>query len=116
MMHKHGLEAVNRTFQDLRGNKYLMGGLIVVLANDFRQTLPVITRDTTADEIKVCLKSSYLWKQGKIMKLTTNMKIQNNSQNFPNFSEYLLKIGGKRQKRKMGKSGYAMNSESSVQH
>ncbi|GBN53632.1 hypothetical protein AVEN_40471-1 [Araneus ventricosus] len=40
MMHKHGLEAVNRTLQDLRGNKDLMGGLIVVLAGDFRQTLP----------------------------------------------------------------------------
>ncbi|GBM86264.1 hypothetical protein AVEN_264514-1 [Araneus ventricosus] len=63
MMHKHGLEAVNRTLQDLRGNKDLMGGLIVVLAGDFQQTLPVIPRGTMADEIKACLKSSYLWKQ-----------------------------------------------------
>ncbi|GBN53353.1 hypothetical protein AVEN_221601-1 [Araneus ventricosus] len=66
MMHKHGLEAVNRTLQDLRGNKDFMGGLIVVLAGDFRQTLPVIPRGTIADEIKACLKSSYLWKQEKL--------------------------------------------------
>ncbi|GBN69910.1 hypothetical protein AVEN_50325-1 [Araneus ventricosus] len=32
MIHKHGLEAVNRTLQDLRGNKDLMGVLIVVVA------------------------------------------------------------------------------------
>ncbi|GBN82619.1 hypothetical protein AVEN_234735-1 [Araneus ventricosus] len=63
MMHKHGLEAVNRTLQDLRGNKDLMGGLNVVLAGDFRQTLPVIPRGSMADEIKACLKSSYLCKE-----------------------------------------------------
>ncbi|GBM88454.1 hypothetical protein AVEN_17496-1 [Araneus ventricosus] len=54
MMLKHGFEAVNRTLQDLRENKDLMGGLIVVLAGDFRQTLPVIPRGTMADEIKAC--------------------------------------------------------------
>ncbi|GBM12248.1 hypothetical protein AVEN_155255-1 [Araneus ventricosus] len=93
MMHKHGLEAVNRSLQDLRGNKDLMDGLIVALAGDFRQTLPVIPRGTMADEIKACLKSPYLWKLVKVMKLTTNMRIQNNCQNSQRFSDYLLKIG-----------------------
>ncbi|GBN03352.1 hypothetical protein AVEN_268063-1 [Araneus ventricosus] len=93
MIHKHGIEAVNRSLQDFRGNKDLIGGMIVVLAGDFRQTLPVIPRGPMADEIKVCLKSSYLWKQVKIMKITTNMRIQNNCQNSQNFFEYLLKIG-----------------------
>ncbi|GBM94742.1 hypothetical protein AVEN_45892-1 [Araneus ventricosus] len=91
MMHKHGLEAVNRTLQDLRGNN-VMGGLILFLAGDFQQTLPVIPRGTMADEIKACLKSSYLWKQVEIMKLTTNMRIQSNCQNSQRFSDYLLKI------------------------
>ncbi|GBO17929.1 hypothetical protein AVEN_235699-1 [Araneus ventricosus] len=97
MMHKHGLKAVNRTLQDLRGNKDLMGGLIVVLAGDFPQTLTVIPRGTMADEIKACLKSSHLWKQMKVMKLTTNMRIQNNCQNSQRFSSYLLKIGDRQQ-------------------
>ncbi|GBN99380.1 hypothetical protein AVEN_169154-1 [Araneus ventricosus] len=92
-MHKHGLEAIDKTLQDLRGNKDLMGGLIVVLAGDFRQTVPVIPRGTMADEIKACFKSSYLWKQVKVMKLTTDMRIQNNCQNSQRFSDYLLKIG-----------------------
>ncbi|GBM36654.1 hypothetical protein AVEN_221929-1 [Araneus ventricosus] len=91
MMHKHGVEAVNRTLQDLRRNEDLMGGLIVVLVGDFRQSLPVIPRGTVADKIKACLKSSYLWKQVKIMKLTTNMRIQNNCQNSQRFSDYLPK-------------------------
>jgi len=35
-----------------------MGGVTVLLAGDFRQTLPVIPRGTTADEVKSCLKAS----------------------------------------------------------
>ncbi|GBN25346.1 hypothetical protein AVEN_81905-1 [Araneus ventricosus] len=113
-MHKHGLKAIDRTLQDLRGNKDLMGGLIVVLAGDFRQTLPVIPRGTMADEIKACLKSSYFWKQVKVMKLTTDMRIQNNCQKF--LIIYLKLVTGKRQQRKMGKSGFPMNSARYVQH
>ncbi|GBN54360.1 hypothetical protein AVEN_88818-1 [Araneus ventricosus] len=110
--------SINRTPQDLRANKDLLGGLIVVLAGNFRQTLPVIPRGTMADEIKACLKSSYLWKQVKIMKLKRNIRIQNNCQNSQKFSEYLLKIGDEQEakKQKMGKSGFPMNSARSVQH
>ena len=93
MMHKHGLEAVNRTLQDIRGNCNLMGGLIVVLAGDFRQTLPVIPRGTMADEIKACIKSSRLWKDVQIMKLHTNMRTQQQINNSHSFSDYLLHIG-----------------------
>ena len=35
MSHKKALEAVDRTLQDLRGNKSPMGGVVVVLAGDF---------------------------------------------------------------------------------
>lgn len=60
MIHKNGLEALDRTLKDIRNNKKLMGGIVVVLAGDFRQTLPVIPRGTMTDEIKACLKSSSL--------------------------------------------------------
>ncbi|XP_071577140.1 uncharacterized protein [Temnothorax nylanderi] len=81
MAHKRAFEALDRTLQDIRGNKRLMGGAIVVLAGDFRQTLPVIPRSTPADELNACLKESYLWKHIQKMKLTTNMRvyIQGNS-------------------------------------
>lgn len=60
MSHKHALETLGRTLQDLRDNPTLIGGVVVVLAGDFRQILPVIPRGTAADELKACLKASHL--------------------------------------------------------
>ncbi|CAF1658077.1 unnamed protein product, partial [Didymodactylos carnosus] len=62
MSHRQALEALDRTLQDLRGNGKHMCGVVVLLAGDFRQTLPVIPKETMVDEIKACLKSSSLWK------------------------------------------------------
>lgn len=33
MMHKNGVEALDRTLKDIRENNQIMGGLVVVLAN-----------------------------------------------------------------------------------
>lgn len=62
MAHKKGLEAVDRTLRDFRNNERLLGGALLLLAGDFRQTLPVIPRSTPADELNACLKSSVLWR------------------------------------------------------
>jgi len=75
MAHKRSLEALDRTLQDIRSNKSLMGGVVVVLAGDFRQTLPVIPRSTMADELNACLKESYLWRHVKKLSLSTNMRV-----------------------------------------
>ncbi|XP_074102059.1 ATP-dependent DNA helicase pif1-like [Cotesia typhae] len=74
MAHKKGVEALNQTLQDIRENNRLMGGLTILLAGDFRQTLPVVPRGTRADEIKACLKSSILWPNIKILSLKVNMR------------------------------------------
>ncbi|UYV63010.1 hypothetical protein LAZ67_2002837, partial [Cordylochernes scorpioides] len=76
MAHKHSLEALDRTLRDLKGNNKLMGGILLLLAGDFRQTLPVIPRSTPADEINACLKASVLWKHIKINTLRTNLRVQ----------------------------------------
>ena len=52
-------------------NKMIMGGVVVVLAGEFWQTLPVIPQGTMADELKACLKSSCLWRKVKTLKLNT---------------------------------------------
>lgn len=94
MAHKKSLEALERTLQDLRGNRNHFGGALVLLARDFRQTLPVIPRSTAADEINACLKSSNLWRHVKTLKLTTNMRVQlQNDQSADVFSKQLLDIG-----------------------
>lgn len=51
MAHKKSLEALDRTLQDLKENNHPMGNTLIMLAGDFRQTLPVIPRSTPADEL-----------------------------------------------------------------
>ncbi|XP_075437913.1 LOW QUALITY PROTEIN: uncharacterized protein LOC142476424 [Ascaphus truei] len=88
------LEALNRTLQDLRNNKQIMGGAVILLAGDFRQTLPVIPRSTPADELHACLKSSILWRHVKHFPLTTNMRVQlHGHSNEQLFAHTLLQIG-----------------------
>lgn len=75
MSHKHAIEALNRSLKDIRSCSKIMGGMVVLLAGDFRQTLPVIPRGTPADEINACLKASHLWNNVTKLSLTTNMRV-----------------------------------------
>ncbi|KFM61915.1 hypothetical protein X975_01480, partial [Stegodyphus mimosarum] len=49
MSHKTAIEALNRTLQDLRDSTDIIEGMVVLLADDFRQTLPVIRKGTPTD-------------------------------------------------------------------
>jgi hypothetical protein len=96
MSHKRALEAVNITLQDLKGNKKIMGGTVVVLSGDFWQTLPVVKKGTYIDELQACLKRSNLWKNVKSFHLTKNMRAHlSGFENRENawFAEQLLLIG-----------------------
>ncbi|KAI8764115.1 ATP-dependent DNA helicase pif1 [Biomphalaria glabrata] len=73
MSHKRAIEAIDMLMQDLKNSKALMGGVVVMLAGDFRQTLPVIPKSTPADELNACLTASYLWKYVEKITLKTNM-------------------------------------------
>lgn len=71
-----------------------MGGVTVLLAGDFRQTLPVVPRGTRADEVKACIKTSYLWPLIKKLSLRKNMRVHlGGDASNEHFSELLLKIG-----------------------
>lgn len=50
MTHKKLLEGLDRLLRDIREIDHLMGNVLVLLAGDFRQTLPVIPKSTSADE------------------------------------------------------------------
>ncbi|CAF3843595.1 unnamed protein product [Rotaria sp. Silwood1] len=94
MAHRYALEALNHTLQDLRNNGKNMGGVVVLIAGDFRQTLPVIPKGTMADELKACLKSSYLWRHVVPLKLSTNMRVHlQGDVSAGRFAEQLLAIG-----------------------
>ncbi|BHF83009.1 hypothetical protein SprV_0802615000 [Sparganum proliferum] len=94
MAHKKALEALDRTLQDLRGSTRPFGGVLLLLAGDFRQTLPVIPRATPAEEINACLKYSSFWCHVQKLKLTTNMRVQpQTDRTVDTFSQQLLAIG-----------------------
>ncbi|GFV00214.1 ATP-dependent DNA helicase [Trichonephila clavipes] len=73
MSHRNAFHALDKTLQDLRGSATIMGGAAAVLAGDFRQTLPIVTCSTPADQINACLRNSYLWHHVEKFYLTTNM-------------------------------------------
>ena len=75
LAHKKSLEARDQSLQDLRGNVQPFGNALILLSGDFRQTLPVISRSTPADEINACLKYTTLWRHVHTLQLTTNMRI-----------------------------------------
>lgn len=83
MAHKSGLD---HTLQDLKENEALMGNTFVLLAGDFRQTLPVIPRSTPANELNASVKASHLWQFVETITLTKNMRAAT-------FSEQLIALG-----------------------
>ena len=93
MAHKRALEALDRTLRDLRSNQVLFEGAMILLVEDFRQTLPVIPRSTAADELNACLKASNLWRYVKNLKLTNMRVALQNDISAEVFSNTLLDIG-----------------------
>ncbi|XP_046681426.1 uncharacterized protein LOC124368195 [Homalodisca vitripennis] len=94
MAHKRAIEALDRTLQDIRSNRKLMGGVTLLMAGDFRQTLPVVPRGTRADEVKTCVKRSVLWPKVQVCSLKINMRVHlKGSLKAGEFSSLLLEIG-----------------------
>ncbi|XP_042041441.1 uncharacterized protein LOC121786909 [Salvia splendens] len=81
MIHKHCIEAVDRSFRDimLGCNEFSMdqpfGGKTVVFGGDFRQILPVIPNGTRQDVVNATINSSYLWRSCIVLRLTKNMRL-----------------------------------------
>ncbi|XP_070004230.1 uncharacterized protein [Nicotiana sylvestris] len=104
MMHKYCFEALDQTLRDILRFKdpsnldRPFGGKTIVLGGGFRQILPVITKGTRQEIVKATLNSSYLWPHCQVLKLTTNMRLQENRSgadldDFKQFSDWILAIG-----------------------
>jgi hypothetical protein len=91
--HRHAVEAVDRTMQDACGNNRPFGGKIVLLAGDFKQTLPVIPKGSKEDIINATIQRSYLWDNIEILTLTENMRLQQGNADAHEFAQWLLDIG-----------------------
>ena len=94
MSHKRAFEAVDRLMQDIHSNTRTMGGTLLLMTGDFRQTLPVIPKGTKADEIDASIKASDLWKHVEKLNLKTNMRVfLNDDADAGAWADILLDIG-----------------------
>src|ERR1700735_4708282 len=67
------------------------GGKVMVLGGDFRQILPVIRKGNRVQIVQANLKMGQLWPLFKTLKLSRNMRVQDEQQEA--FREWLLKLG-----------------------
>ncbi|GFH29192.1 ATP-dependent DNA helicase [Haematococcus lacustris] len=82
MAHKHCFKALDRTLRDLMTTEdeqaagQLFGGKVVVMGGDYRQVLPVVPRASRAGIVAAGLQSSSLWGHIKVVRLQSNMRVQ----------------------------------------
>ena len=78
-------------------NSIPFGGKVVVIAGDFNQIPPVIRKGTPLQIVAASIKSSTLWGNFEIMRLTINMRVQLQSgqevSELQKFSNFLLQVG-----------------------
>ena len=95
MLNKVVFETLDRTLKDIRSTKEIMGGIEVMLCGDFRQILPLIRSGTRANIINARIKKSYLWKEVRHLKLTTNMRVHlQGDREAGAFAKMLINVGG----------------------
>ncbi|XP_047945689.1 ATP-dependent DNA helicase PIF1-like [Salvia hispanica] len=72
MIHKHCIEAVDRTFRDIlrvcseSNMDKPFGGKTVVFGGDFRQILPVVPKGSRQSIVNATINSSYLWSSCRV--------------------------------------------------
>jgi len=92
MQHRHGIEALDRTLQDILGQDNPFGGLTVLFGGDFRQILPVIQKGSCEDIINASLQKSRIWRHVQLFHLTQNMRLVQSLENTA-FAQWLLDVG-----------------------
>ena len=95
MISRYAFEALDRTLRDAMHQDKVFGGKVILLGGDFRQVLPVVRRGTRAEIVNQTLCHSHIWRCTKILRLTENMRVTNNSTdiNERNFAKWILDIG-----------------------
>jgi hypothetical protein len=104
MAHRHAIEAVSRTLQDLRDledprHALPFGGITVCFCGDFRQILPVVKGASRAQVVGASIRRSTLWRHVHVLRLVENMRLRRPGLSTPDraeiaeFAERLLAIG-----------------------
>ena len=93
MQHRHIMEAVDRSFRDLRNPDKPFGGLTVVFGGDFQQILPVILKGSRAQVVGACMQRSTLWSHITVLHLHQNMRLNTHIEEEANFARWQLEVG-----------------------
>jgi hypothetical protein len=90
MTKRQAVEALDKCMRDIMGRRDRpFGGKTVVFGGDFRQVLLVVRKGSRGQIVEVTLRSSYLWKEMRPLRLVTNMRAHNDQW----FADYLLRVG-----------------------
>ncbi|XP_053206261.1 uncharacterized protein LOC128390551 [Panonychus citri] len=90
MIPNTALKIVNDLFKDIMSSEKPFGGKTIVLGGDFRQILPVCPHGGKIPTLNLSLKKSTLWQYFHILRLTLNMRVDDNDNAYRSF---LLEIG-----------------------
>ncbi len=88
MSHKHSVETVDRTLQDLVSSE-LFGGKLMLFGGDKKQIAPVVRGGGKMDILKISIKFSPLWKHVQVFNLTAAQRDKED----PEYSAFVLSIG-----------------------
>ena len=92
MQHRHCVEAVDCTLQDICDTNKSFGGITVVLGGDFRQILPVIPKGVREQIVGASLRRSLLWRDIHILILGLNMRLNNPDGSNQEFAKFLMEV------------------------
>jgi hypothetical protein len=93
MLHRHIMEAVDRTFQDILGSDKPFGGVPFVFGGDFQQILPVIPGASRGQTVGACLQRSILWRSITVIQLHQNMRLNTEIAAEREFAKWQLEVG-----------------------
>jgi hypothetical protein len=93
MQHRHIMEAVERTFQDVLDSDKPFGGLTFVFGGDFQQILPVITGASRGQTVSACILRSALWRSISVLHLHRNMRLDTSIEAEKAFAKWQLEVG-----------------------
>jgi hypothetical protein len=82
MTYRHCFKSLDRTIRDVLAedepaNAIIpFGGKLVILGGDFHQILPVVHKGSRSAIVNASITSSNLWQHVSVLKLHTNMRLQ----------------------------------------
>ncbi|KAL7075397.1 hypothetical protein ACQ4LE_005045 [Meloidogyne hapla] len=94
MVHKRALVIIDLKLKEIMDSNIDFGGKVMMMAGDFRQTLPIQKHATRAEICDLTVKRTRYWRNAKKYKLNKNMRALVSEKDF---AKELLEIGSGKQ-------------------